>query len=93
MTFSLQWIAVFGAALSVSAGTTQAQIRSLPIPTRDSQPISITLGPDGNLWFTEQNASKVARVTPNGQITEFVTPTFSFPLDITAGPDGNVWFL
>ena len=50
------------------------------------------LGPDGNFWFTEQDSSQVARITPNGVITEFRTPTFSFPYDITPGPDGNVWF-
>ena len=66
--------------------------RSFPIPTPGSQPISITLGPDGNFWFTEQDRSQVARITPQGVVTEFVTPTFSFPIDITPGPDGNVWF-
>jgi virginiamycin B lyase len=68
------------------------QRRSFPIPTSDSQPISITRGPDGNFWFTEQNRSQVARITPDGVITEFLTPTFSFPIGITAGPDGNIWF-
>ncbi|PYL71707.1 MAG: hypothetical protein DMF26_18575 [Verrucomicrobia bacterium] len=68
------------------------QHRSFPIPSSDSQPISITLGPDGNFWFTEQNRSQVARITPQGVITEFLTPTFSFPIGITAGPDGNIWF-
>lgn len=77
--------------LSICHGA-EARVRGFPIPTSDSQPISIVLGPDGNFWFTEQNASKVARVTPAGVITEFRTPTFSFPLGITAGPDGNVWF-
>jgi len=84
------------------ASATQAQIegaapealrhRSFPIPSSDSQPISITLGPDGNFWFTEQNRSQVARITPDGVITEFLTPTFSFPIGITVGPDGNIWF-
>jgi len=68
------------------------QRRSFPIPSSDSQPISITLSPDGNFWFTEQNRSHVARITPKGVITEFLTPTFSFPIGITAGPDGNIWF-
>jgi len=80
------------ALLAVSlASAAQARIRAFPIPT-GSQPISITLGPDGNLWFTLQNSSQVARLTPQGVITEFQTPTFSFPIDITPGPDGNVWF-
>ena len=81
------------ALLTFSLGqAAQARVQSFRIPTADSEPISIILGPDGNLWFTEQNASNVARVTLDGVITEFRTPTFSFPLDITAVPDGNVWF-
>jgi streptogramin lyase len=81
-----------GALLAISlASAAQAKTRAFPIPT-GSQPISITLGPDGNLWFTLQNSSQVARITPEGVITEFQTPTFSFPIDITPGPDGNVWF-
>jgi streptogramin lyase len=66
--------------------------RSFPIPSPDCQPISITRGRDGNFWFTEQNRSQVARITPEGVITEFLTPTFSFPIGITSGPDGNIWF-
>jgi len=69
-----------------------AQRQSFLIPSSDSQPISITLGPDGNFWFTEQDRSQVARITPDGVTTEFLTPTFSFPIGITAGPDGNIWF-
>ncbi len=69
----------------------QAKTRSFPIPT-GRQPISITQGPDGNFWFTLQDSSQVARITPRGVITVFTTPTFSFPFDITPGPDGNVWF-
>ncbi|MBA2435049.1 MAG: hypothetical protein M3480_00815 [Verrucomicrobiota bacterium] len=82
-----------GLALAALAegSAAQARSRSFPIPT-GSQPISITLGPDGNFWFTLQNSSQVARITPQGVITEFTTPTFSFPFDITPGPDGNVWF-
>lgn len=79
------------AVLILSQGA-QAGLRSTPIPTPDSEPISIVQGPDGNLWFTQQSASSVARVTPDGVVTEFRTPTFSFPNDITPGPDGNVWF-
>ena len=65
--------------------------RAFPIPS-GSQPMSIIQGPDGNFWFTLQDSSQVARITPDGVITEFRTPTFSFPFDIAAGPDGNVWF-
>lgn len=92
--FPFRSIVVLGLALAVSSisGSPLIRLRSFEIPTPASQPISIIQGPDGNLWFVEQDASNVARVTPSGEITEYRTPTFSFPLDITAGPDGNVWF-
>ena len=86
-------MAVPVAALSLrNVAHAAPRTHSFPIPTPGSEPISITLGPDGNFWFTEQDRSQVARITPQGVITEFVTPTFSFPIDITPGPDGNVWF-
>ncbi len=89
---NLRFICCFAAAAFFLSHAAQAGIKSIPIPTRDSEPISIVKGADGNLWFTQQNASSVARVSPEGVITEFRTPTLSFPNAITRGPDGNVWF-
>ena len=61
--------------------------------TSVSQPYSITVGPDRNLWFTEVNANKIGRITTKGVITEFPLATAnSQPNDIVAGPDGNLWF-
>jgi streptogramin lyase len=55
--------------------------------------VSITAGPDGNLWFTESNASKIGQITTGGMITEFPTLTTpSFPQFITSGSDGALWF-
>ena len=60
--------------------------------TTDSEPTGITLGPDGNIWFTEQQANKIGRITPSGTITEFSAGiTASAGLrGITAGADGKV---
>src|SRR5206468_4486896 len=67
-----------------------------PVPTGGSQPIQITTGPDGNLWFTEGNISygnNIARITTSGVITEFPVPTGSSqPWAIRTGPDGSLWF-
>jgi streptogramin lyase len=59
--------------------------------------MSITAGPDGNLWFTEIEGGKIGRITPRGTITEFPLRSTcgSYgcgPVGITAGPDGNLWF-
>ena len=54
----------------------------------------MTVGPDGNLWFTD--SGKIARVTPQGVITEFTVPNpaTAIPLPgIARGPDGNLWYI
>lgn len=56
-------------------------------------PWGITTGPDGALWFTENNIGKIGRVTPSGTFTSFTVPgTGAIPQYITGGPDGNLWF-
>jgi virginiamycin B lyase len=68
---------------------TEFQIRR---PTAGRE--ALAAGPDGNVWFSEFNASKIGRITPDGKITEFEMPRpNSGPGDITAGADGNMWFL
>jgi streptogramin lyase len=64
--------------------------------TVESLPSKITVGPEGDLWFTERNdnlkGSKVARMTPAGEVTEFEVLAFSEPQGITLGPEGKLWF-
>jgi len=63
------------------------------LPTANSEPYDITLGPDGNLWFTEYAGNKIGRITPAGKITEYPLPNpNSGPAHITTGPDGHLWF-
>jgi virginiamycin B lyase len=54
-------------------------------------PNGIAVGPDGNLWFTEQNGALVGRIYPMGNVTPFSLPG-SKPWDVTVGSDGNLWF-
>ncbi|HKA36761.1 MAG TPA: hypothetical protein VKH43_08065 [Thermoanaerobaculia bacterium] len=42
------------------------------LPTPLSIPFSIAAGPDGNLWFTEPDVGVVGRITPQGEVREFV---------------------
>lgn len=70
-----------------------------PVPTVNpatgtSYPNSIISGPDGNLWFTEWDGNKVAKITTSGTITEYsngISPS-SNPSIIRVGPDHNLWF-
>jgi streptogramin lyase len=75
------------------AHATTGTIQEFPITTLASRPQNITRGPDGNLWFTEQGANQIGKITPSGVVTEYPVPTaFSNVVGITAGPDGNLWF-
>jgi virginiamycin B lyase len=63
--------------------------------TANTQSRTITTGSDGNLWFLESATDAVARITPDGAVSEFPVPgagAFVSLFHITAGPDGALWF-
>ena len=76
--------------------TQNATIEDFPLPNAGSEPLSITLGEDGNLWLTEFGGGRIAKFIPSTYgfvectlpIQTTVTPT---PWGIAAGPDGNLW--
>jgi virginiamycin B lyase len=54
----------------------------------------LTLGGDGNLWFTDSGLNKVGRMTPSGEIKEYSVPTASAGvMGICQGPDQTLWFV
>ncbi len=57
-------------------------------------PDGITVGPNGNLWFTEDGADQIGMINPATlKISEFPVPTANArPFRITLGSDGNLWF-
>lgn len=50
----------------------------------------LTIGADGNIWFTASNY--VGRMTPSGSFTMFPTTENAGVNDIAVASDGNVWF-
>jgi streptogramin lyase len=89
-------IASSGAIYVSTIRPTSGTIVEYSIPTANSGPYGITQGPDGNMWFTENNTgtNKVAKITPTGVITEYSLPTSNaFPGNIVSGPDGNLWYV
>jgi streptogramin lyase len=59
-----------------------------------SDPVDITAGPDGNVWFAVSTTNRIGRITPDGVFSLYVVPTSgSVPATVAPGSDGNVWFV
>lgn len=96
----LLWISERGVALrtglfSIRAMTTNGTFR-LSVPLVD-QPIWLTKGPDGNVWFSEQDTTghlpgAIGRLTPDGHVKQYALSGRGQPFDLTTGPDGAIWF-
>ena len=100
---------VGGTVAGAQAAPATLKYKTYKVPTPPSNDAglgSITVGSDGNLWFTEGQDiftpnpdpdtggtfhSNIGRITPAGNITEFRVECGCFPHDIVQGP-GNVLY-
>jgi streptogramin lyase len=83
------------------------EFQEFTLAPEDLFPGSITAGPDGNMWFLVgkgqpgHNAAEmriesfVARITPEGTISEFPLPPGEGlqPYSLIAGPQDSLWYL
>ena len=99
---------VLGAKLSAAQAAPLGGLKQFRVPTDNSQPRHITVGSDGNLWFTEGNEiftpnadpetggtfhNNIGRITPAGDITEFrVDGCQCFLNDIVQGPNNILYY-
>jgi streptogramin lyase len=96
-----RWIGTFATAAMaataivvtpMAAGAAATLVAEFPTTTGASTPQGITVGSDGNLWFTESTGgTRIGQITPAaGTITEFSNLTGA-SFWITSGPGGNLW--
>lgn len=91
------WITEFNANKIARFNPSTNTFTEFQLPTnsqgQSSEPLVIIPGPDGALWFTMSQASRIGRITTGGSMNFFNTPTAdSGPEGITIGSDGNIWF-
>jgi virginiamycin B lyase len=96
-----------GAILSAAHAADLFRFTQYRVPTDNSEPRYITVGSDGNVWFTEGNEfftpnpdpntggtfhTQIARITPAGNIDEFrVDGCQCFLNDIVQGPNNILY--
>ena len=58
-------------------------------------PMRIAAGPDGAMWFTNNNSGYIGRISTTGLISQYPIPiTPACPQGVTGGAaDGNLWFV
>jgi virginiamycin B lyase len=78
----------------VTASPAQA-FTAFQVPTGNAGLDRIVTAPNGDMWFVEQDAHQIGRITPAGQITEYPAPgrttDSSQVIDLDVAPDGTVW--
>ncbi|MFO0954555.1 MAG: hypothetical protein U0835_26015 [Isosphaeraceae bacterium] len=91
--------------VSVKDAAGASLVKVKPDGTSTSYPVTgaksldwLEAGPDGNIWYV--NGSKLGKMTPTGDVTEYPVPT---PADgsavdlsnaqLTSAADGNLWFI
>jgi streptogramin lyase len=85
-----------------NTGTTAADVAHLQTGGDVSTPSNVTLGPDGNIWFTEETQADgvggvigdhIGYVSPGGVAIRFPLALGTNPSDIHTGLDGALYFL
>lgn len=87
-------VAVLSAAAlaPATAGAAPAVSGEFPPTGLSAAPRQLTLGPDGNIWVALSTAGRpIAKVEPNGTVTEYASPNVSSPFGIATDLQGNLW--
>ena len=68
-------VLLLACAPAFAAGSARAaNVQAFAVPTPGAGLSNIVAGPDGALWFNEQNGFSVGRITTAGAITEYPVP-------------------
>jgi virginiamycin B lyase len=79
--------------LLISGGLSGQTITEYKLSKPVAIPGDIVAGPDGALWFTEdEGGDGIGRITTAGTVTEFRNPSVGNTFYLTNGPDGALWF-
>jgi virginiamycin B lyase len=76
---------------SIGYITPSGKVSLIPLPA-ESDPSSVALGAEGDVWFVAPGTHRISKVTPEGAITEYPVREIDFESVIAPGPDGNMWF-
>ncbi|MDX1533659.1 MAG: copper resistance protein CopD, partial [Nitrosopumilaceae archaeon] len=87
------WTTIANKNVLVRYDQTTKEFEQFKLPTKDSGPFAVVVGPDGKIWFSQQTAGQIGYLVPEtGEIKEFTpNPPLATPETITIDKDGNLW--
>jgi virginiamycin B lyase len=97
LTAARRWIGaifVIGLAVAVTAAlasTGKRRVTEFGLPDKAGSTHEITVGPDGNLWVTQQVQGKIVRIAPDGRQQAFTMPDNTMPHGIRFDRHGHLW--
>lgn len=82
------WVAAMGYIARVTTAGKLAG--AVATPHAGDVADAIVAGRDGNIWIAEDanSVARIGRITPSGNLTEYLLPPDSNPIALAAGPDG-----
>jgi virginiamycin B lyase len=81
------------AATEIAHSTTSGMLVGAVMPPGSPTIVALTLGPDGDIWFTQDNPAGVGRIDAAGRLTVISAPFGASDrlAGLATGPDGRVW--
>jgi len=77
--------------MSAHASTAKATIGEFATPSLSSSPQGVDVAGNGDVWYAETSAGKIAVLHPDSTSSEFPVPNSGQPFILKAGEDG-IWF-
>ena len=68
------WVSDTSGNQLVALDPSTGQFSAIKIPTNNSYPYTLTLGPNNTLWFAELFGAKIGEVSANGTLREYSLP-------------------
>jgi streptogramin lyase len=73
--------------------TTKGKSGLISTGDNGAQPVGLTLGPDGNIWFIDVSGPYIGKIMPNGQFTDYNSGIGGGAnWGIASGADGRIWY-
>jgi streptogramin lyase len=88
------WVAALEGGKILKFSTTSAAVSKEYSVASKSEPMFVTVGAEGDIYFTETAASKVGKIVPSsGEVKEFGLQSNCHPGGIALGPEGDLWYV